>query len=77
MLEANMQRENDDPFAVARVAGLIFHRLGPIRSQCEGQLVIEDPQSRTLSMGRSHASTATKSRTVYLNDGTYVLHSAI
>ena len=27
-------------------------------------------QSRTLSTGRSHAGTTTKSRTVYLNDGT-------
>ena len=38
------------------------------RSQREGKLVVEE--SRTLSTGCSHAGTATKSPTVYLNDAT-------
>ena len=46
------------------------------RSQREGKLVVEE--SRTLSTGCSHAGTATKNPTVYLNDATQlVLHSAI
>ena len=50
----------------------------PIQSQREGQLAGDrgSCRSRTLSKGRSHTGTATKSRTVYLNDGTFVLHSA-
>ena len=47
--ELTCYRENGnriDPFAVARVTDPVFRRLGPIRSQREGLLVIEDPVNR-------------------------------